>query len=165
VITNRSPKLHAQSKPEPGARARLQLRLESEPLQILVKMLPSFGLEHSLLPISIEQPHPFFARSLPDVRDLHSHYFRRNRLCRREEQFVVVSSVQRDIERDSLYFPAACPGAGDRLDTNFGSYPALLADMFEVGGKPVADVDHGRRNLVLAQPLANKNPRLGAKMS
>src|SRR5580704_13482855 len=58
-----------------------------------------------------------------------------------EEQFVVLSAVQREFHPNFPQWPTNC-GQWDRRRLQFGPYPAFFADMGEIGGEAVAGIDH-----------------------
>ena len=61
---------------------------------------------------------------------------------RREKQFVVIAAVQGELQIDFVgWFADAGAGDGRGLDLRANS--TLFADVREIGGEAVAEIDHG----------------------
>ncbi len=80
-----------------------------------------------------------------------------------EEQFVVVAAVQGGLK---VNFAARFSdvGEGDGVRANFSAHTAFFADVAEVGGEAVAEVDHGGSQVLLAQELSDGDSGLGVKV-
>src|SRR5208283_1894909 len=102
----------------------------------------------------------FPAEDLADARDGNSGDLLRNAAVGRcgEEQLVLVPAMQRQCQR------ILATGSGDRFGVHHGTGATLLADMAEVGRESVADVDHRRGQLLLAQELSDRNAWLRIEM-
>jgi len=72
----------------------------------------------------------------------------------REKQFVVVPAMQGKLQIDLVSW---LPDAGARYSRGLDlrANTALFADMPEVGGEAVAEIDHGRGKTFFEQKLAN----------
>src|ERR1039458_5709878 len=130
--------------------------------QIAFEVLPSSGLERLLLPILPDQAHSCGSRGPADPRHSNSRNLRGYGRGGGEQQFVVVAAVQGEFERDPP-FPHPNLRPRNRLRLDFRAHVAFLADVFEVGGKAVTQIDHGRSRSAPAQPLAHGNPRAGSR--
>ncbi len=122
----------------------------------LAEVLPSAWLEFEadLGVIAAEEQHRRQVLAglfdVADVADRNAGDFRGNAAVgrRREEQLIFVAAVQRVVERDLV---ATKAGQRDGFGLDFGPHAALLADVREIGGEPVADVDHRRGDGFFAQ--------------
>lgn len=83
---------------------------------------------------------------------------------RREEQFIIVTSMQSEFEFD---FAArlANLGARNRVRQDLRTNPALVANMPEIGGEAVAEIDHGRGETLFTQEPADLDSGDGMKMA
>src|SRR5271170_7365269 len=73
---------------------------------------------------------------------------------RGEEQFVVIASMQRESKID-LQSRLADPRARERIHLEFRANATFFADVSEIGGKAVAEIDHGRGESFFPQETPN----------
>src|SRR6185369_15127363 len=102
----------------------------------LREVLPPFRLQPLRLAALILEPHSWPLDDLAYLGDCDSGNFFRNPLRRREEQFVVVPAVESVVEGRVVSDRHLCP-------ENYRAHFALLADVGEIRGEAIADVDHG----------------------
>jgi len=77
---------------------------------------------------------------------------------RREEQFVVVSAMKGVVK-------ARAGMDGQQRWVDFGGYAGLLAEMGQIGGEPVAEVDGGGCESALAKKESLCDARLRREMT
>ena len=81
-----------------------------------------------------------------------------------EEQFVILAPVQCELKIDFVSGLAdLC--ARNRLRLDLRANPALFADVPEIGGKAVAEIDHGRSETFFEQEPANFDPGRGMEVA
>jgi hypothetical protein len=118
--------------------------------------LPAFGFEGASGAVGEPEPQGAVIGNAADAGDGNAGNPFGNVVLgtRGEQEFVVFSAVEgiaeavsfgRDYRKDDF--------VDDSADT------AFVADVAEVGGESVADVDHGARELVVAQVLADGEDR------
>src|SRR6478609_8698678 len=83
--------------------------------------------------------------------------------CRKEE-FVILSSVQCQVEAD-LAFRFATLSPWNPLRIDLRSDAAFFANVGQIGREAVADIDHRAGKLFFPQNAPNFNPWLGEKVS
>jgi len=102
---------------------------------------------------------------MADLGHLNTGYPLRDALAARdsEEQFVVVAAVQGGLK---VNFAARFSdvGEGYGVRANFSAHTAFFADVAEVGGEAVAEVDHGGSQVLLEQELTDGDSGLGVKV-
>src|SRR6185369_3366808 len=105
--------------------------------------------------------HPYLppARYGAKVADINSRdpgwHLLPSRCC--EEQFVVFSAVQGKPK-------ISLSGHRNFVGFDLGTHTALFANVAQVGGKPIADIDHGRRQPLFAEKASHLNSRRGMEM-
>src|SRR5271170_7656596 len=137
------------------------------------EVLPSLGLEAPRFSIKPDQPHPgrpcdladrgLADRDFADPRHSNPRDFGGDCRRRRKQQFIIVAAMQRKLECSPL-FPRPNLSSRNRLCFDLSAHAAFLADVFEVSGKAVTHVNHGRCHSTPAQPLTHRNPRLRMKV-
>jgi len=75
----------------------------------------------------------------------------------RKQQFVIVAAMPARARARPSFSPAQ-PAPAESLRFDLRAHVALLANMFKVGGKAVAHIDHRRSKSALPQPLAQRPP-------
>ena len=83
---------------------------------------------------------------------------------RGEKQLVVLAAVEREFQVDRLA-PTANPSPRNVGGEDYGPHVRLFANVCEVGGKPVAEIDHGRSQPAPPQEIPNYDPRHGVEMA
>src|SRR5664280_3282280 len=123
-------------------------------------MFPSGGIQGLSFAIGGGQLHLFPAQNLANTGDGNSGDLLRNAALGtgREEQLIFVAAMQR--QRQSIL----ATGGGQSFGVNDSASATLFADVPQVGGESVADVDHGGDQLLLAQELADGEPGLGIEV-
>src|ERR1700722_14154665 len=90
----------------------------------------------------------------------------RNPLARRdrEKEFIVLAPVQCEIK---IHFAnrLADLGAGNEGGIEFGAHAAFFTEVRQVGGEPVASVDHGRSQPLFAQNASEFDSGLRIKVA
>src|ERR1700722_7183170 len=132
----------------------------------MLEVLPTLGLEFGAYPVFIHQKHLSIPGDVSNLRDRQTSNSSRNRFARAggEKQFVVVTAVQGELQINFAgWLPNA--GAGNGWGLDLSAYATLFADMCEIGGKAVTEVDHRRGEAFLPQELADVDPRHGMEVA
>src|SRR5579872_132767 len=128
-------------------------------------MFPPLGLEGVADFAKTDKNDSALARDAADVCDWHSRNAGRNALARRcgEKEFVILASVQGQLEIDFVRrFADGRPRNGGCV--NLRSDAAFFADVIEIGGEPVACVNHRGGQSTFAQDATEFEARLGKKV-
>src|SRR5579862_5961924 len=136
------------------------------PKSLSPEMFPT--LRAKSLPGSVLPKHHYLlpARDLADPRDGNLRDASRDRfpLGRSKEQLVIFAPIERKAEIDSSLLSADLR-AGNGRCRDFGTHPRLLADVAQIGGEAVAQIDHGRGKPPLAEKPADRNAWNGREVS
>lgn len=128
-------------------------------------MLPTLGVEFEFHALVIHEDDVFLARGVANLGDVDARDVRRDLLPARrgEKQFVVITAMQGKLQID---FVSWLPDAGTRYGRglNLRANTTFFADMPEVGGEAVAEIDHGRGKTFFQQKLANLDSRHGMEV-
>lgn len=80
----------------------------------------------------------------------------------REKQFVVITAMQSELQIDFVgWFPY--PGTGYSRGLDLRANTTLFADVPQICGEAVAEIDHGRGETFFEQKLANLDSGTGWK--
>jgi hypothetical protein len=128
-------------------------------------MLPTSGTKLNAHALLVHQNDVLPPGDVADLSDLDTSNAGRDALAARgrEEKFVIFATVQGGLKIDFVT-GGVDGGEGYGVGPNFRAYSTLLADMGEVGGKAVTDVDHGRGQALLAQELSDGEAGLRVKV-
>ena len=131
----------------------------------LFEVLPALRLEFAGLAAGIEQRHFPVSDNVADFGDTHARDPRRHWLAAwcGEEQLVVIPAVQRELKVD-LVSRTSDAGARNCLRLNLRANSTFIADMGEIGGEAVADVNHRGNQTFFPQNASNCNPRHGMEV-
>jgi len=111
----------------------------------MLEVFPALRMEFCSHALVIHEDDVLLARDVANLGDVDARDSGRDLLATRggEKQFVVVTAMQGELQIDFVSWP---PDAGKRYrrSLDLRANTALFADMPEVGGKAVAEIDHGR---------------------
>jgi len=128
-------------------------------------MLPTLGVEFESHALVIHENDVLLARDVANLGDVDTRDSGRDLLATRprEKQFVVVTAMQGKLQIDFVsWLPDA--GAGDGRSLDLRANTTLFADMPKVGGKAIAEIDHGRGKTFFEQKPANLDSRHGMEV-
>jgi hypothetical protein len=111
----------------------------------MLEVLPALGTEFGTHTVLIHQDDVLITGNVTDLRDGNACNSGGETLATAcgEKQFVVVAAMQRELQLDIAgWFPDAGPGDGRGVDLRADA--ALFADVPEIRGQAVAEIDHGR---------------------
>jgi len=128
-------------------------------------MLPALGTEFESHALIIHEDDVLLARDVADLGDVDTRDSGRDLLPARprEKQFVVVTAMQGKLQVDFVNWLADA-GARYSRSLDLRANTTLFADMPEVGGEAVAEIDHGRGKTFFQQKLANLDSRHGMEV-
>src|SRR5271169_5139195 len=132
---------------------------------LAAKVFPSVRLELGRDTGRAQQENLSLARDLPDLRKRDSGNASRNPFAagRGKQQFVVFAAVEGELEINLPRWPAYT-GPWDGFLLHLRTDAAFFADVGQDGRQPVAGVDHGGSQTLLAQNAAQLDSRLGKEM-
>jgi len=111
---------------------------------LTLEVLPALGTEFGAHTVLIHEDDAFLSRDVTDLCDRKTCYSGGDRLAGAcgEKQFVVVAAVQGEVQ---FNFAGGLPDAGTGYDwgVNLRAHAALFANVAEIGGEAVAEIDHG----------------------
>ena len=128
-------------------------------------MLPTLGVEFESHALVIHEDDVLLARDVANLGDVDARDLGRDLLPARrgEKQFVVITAMQSKLQIDFAgQLPYGGTGYGRGLDLRANA--AFFADMPEVRGEAVAEIDHGRGKTFFQQKLANLDSRHGMEV-
>ncbi len=128
-------------------------------------MLPTLGAEFESHALVIYEDDVLLARDVANLGDVDTRDSGRDLLATRprEKQFVVVTAMQGKLQVD---FVSWLPDAGARYSRGLDlrANTTLFANMPEVGGEAVAEIDHGRGKTFFQQKLSHLYSRHGMEV-
>jgi hypothetical protein len=131
----------------------------------MLEVFPALRMEFRSHALVIHEDDVPLARNVANLGDVDTRDSGRDLLATRprEKQFVVVTAMQGKLQIDFVnWLPDA--GAGDARSLDLRANTTLFADMPEVGGEAVAEIDHGRGKTFFQQKLANLDSRHGMEV-
>jgi hypothetical protein len=119
-------------------------------------MLPTLGAQLESHALVIHEDELLVARDVANLGDVDTCDSGMDSLAtrHREKQFVVITAMQSELQIDFVgWFPYAGTGYSRGLDLRANT--TLFADMPQICGEAVAEIDHGRGETFFEQKLAN----------
>ena len=132
----------------------------------MLEVLPALGTEFGTDTVLIHQDHVLITGDVTDLRDGNACDSAGETFATAcgEKQFVVVAAMQRELQLDFAgRFPDV--GAGDRWGVDLRADAALFADVPEIRGEAVAEIDHGRGETFFQQEAAYFDSRGGVEVA
>ena len=132
----------------------------------LLEVLPAPGVKLGSPPTMVYENNLPTSRDLADLGDVDACYSGRDSLAfvRSEEQFVVVAPVEGELNID---FMSGLANLRTRncIHPDLRANPAFVADVPEIGGESVAEIDHGCGQTLFTQKSANLDAGYGIEMA